>query len=484
MILGGKGGDEYEGEEREEVKVTTAQEAMIRVFERVWELEAENEIRGKVTGKLLAHTSQIGAVLGKGGNRVQTIRNYSGANIRVLPPPLCGTEEEELIQITGDILAVKKALIAVSSCLQDHPPLDKARTSLSRPIATSPLGPSPDIHTEFFPHLTSRLPPVQVKPVSYASQGTTSSKGGCRGATGRQQEVVFRLLVSNKDAGSLIGHRGTMVRALQNETGASIIFAAPTNEFGERIVTISALEKLECRHSPAQNAVVLVFVRTVEGYIQRGFLSVSSTETPISARLLVAPDIAGWLSGNGGQVITQMRNLTGAEIQILQGEKGPRGASENDVVLQITGSYKRVEDALFQVTGSIRNNILSGNELSEVIPRRNLFTHHASAFPSMRSLPQNAGAAHARDLELGRGNKLATVTNTTVEIVIAKHVFGTVHGEDGENLERIRQISGAKVEVHDPSDGETEGRVVISGTPDQTFAAQSLLQAFIQTTDC
>jgi poly(rC)-binding protein 2/3/4 len=43
------------------------------------------------------------------------------------------------------------------------------------------------------------------------------------------------------------------------------------------------------------------------------------------------------------------------------------------------------------------------------------------------------------------------------------------------------QISGANVTVYDPSAGTSGGKVVISGTPDQTFAAQSLLQAFIQT---
>jgi len=43
------------------------------------------------------------------------------------------------------------------------------------------------------------------------------------------------------------------------------------------------------------------------------------------------------------------------------------------------------------------------------------------------------------------------------------------------------QISGADVTVFDPSTGTSGGKVVISGTPDQTFAAQSLLQAFIQT---
>jgi len=40
----------------------------------------------------------------------------------------------------------------------------------------------------------------------------------------------------------------------------------------------------------------------------------------------------------------------------------------------------------------------------------------------------------------GRGNIVATVTNTTVEIIVSEHVFGSVYGEDGGNLDRIRQV--------------------------------------------
>lgn len=41
------------------------------------------------------------------------------------------------------------------------------------------------------------------------------------------------------------------------------------------------------------------------------------------------------------------------------------------------------------------------------------------------------------------------------------------------------QTSGAKVLIHDPKPGATEGVVIVYGTPEQTHAAQSLIQAFI-----
>ncbi|KAK9166676.1 hypothetical protein Scep_001867 [Stephania cephalantha] len=77
------------------------------------------------------------------------------------------------------------------------------------------------------------------------------------------------------------------------------------------------------------------------------------------------------------------------------------------------------------------------------------------------------------------GGKSAIVTNTTVEIVVPEDLIGSVYGESGCNLNRLRQISGAQVAMHDPRPGTRESIVIISGTPDQTQAAQSLLQAFI-----
>lgn len=45
----------------------------------------------------------------------------------------------------------------------------------------------------------------------------------------------------------------------------------------------------------------------------------------------------------------------------------------------------------------------------------------------------------------------------------------------------MNQISGAKVTLHEPRPGTSDRIVIISGTPDETQAAQSLLQAFIHT---
>jgi hypothetical protein len=67
---------------------------------------------------------------------------------------------------------------------------------------------------------------------------------------------------------------------------------------------------------------------------------------------------------------------------------------------------------------------------------------------------------------LGSGSQSAVVTNTTVEVVVPERVIGSIYGENGNNLTQIRHIFGAKVIIHDPRLGATEGLVVISGTPE------------------
>lgn len=97
------GGEGVGGDAEVEVEVSSAQEAVLRVLERVWELEAEKGnrvVKGEVLCKLLAHTSQIGAVVGKGGKNISTFRNNSGAKIRVCPPPHCAAKDEELVLVS------------------------------------------------------------------------------------------------------------------------------------------------------------------------------------------------------------------------------------------------------------------------------------------------------------------------------------------------------------------------------------------------
>lgn len=104
------------------------------------------------------------------------------------------------------------------------------------------------------------------------------------------------------------------------------------------------------------------------------------------------------------------------------------------------------------------------------------------------------------------GSQPAVITSTTVEVVVPRALVPSIYGEDGGCLKKIRQvciidllwlrtwmwscwcdiwpvkffqISGAKITITEPRPGATETAIIISGAPEETHAAQSLLQAFV-----
>ncbi|KAJ6989822.1 KH domain-containing protein HEN4 isoform X1 [Populus alba] len=337
--------------EDETVEVSAAQEAVVRVLERMWELDAVKD-GGDCEGYcgLLANTSQIGAVVGREGRNIKRMKRASGAHIWILPAPLCALKEDQLIQITGSsTVAVKKAVIAVTSCLQDCRPYEKDEVDLSlEAVRRRRSGSSGDPHAEFFPHLCSLLP-------TYSENIATDRD---HKKPNEQLQVQFRIICSHGAAGSIIGEGGSVVRALQNQTGASIILAPPITNSNYRLVTVSALENLESSHSPAQNALLLVFARSIEHDIERARSLGLIEEITVTATLLLPSNGVSCLIERGGRIDSEMIETTGADIQILQGDQFCYCASKNDVVLQITGESKNVQNALFQVTSKLRDALL------------------------------------------------------------------------------------------------------------------------------
>ncbi|KAJ4964556.1 hypothetical protein NE237_016405 [Protea cynaroides] len=524
-------------------EVSPAQEALIKVFDRILDVEAEIDGvfppgGGVVSCRLLAAANQIGSVMGKGGKIIANIRKDSGVKISILPTeqlPACASPNDEVIQITGDILAVKKALVAVSCRLQTCPPIDKAQSIATRPEAIH-HGSFPDPRGEFPPHGSSLLTSTSNSSYSYASRSDPLSTDDRIALDPKktQQDVSFRLLCSNDKIGGIIGKGGTIVRALQNETGASISCGASVAQSDERVITVSSMENLESSYSPAQNALLRVFTRSVDAGMEKGLESGDS----VSACLLVPSNQVGCLLGKGGTIISEMRKVTGAGIRII-GDQVPNCASESDEVVQIFGEFGNVQDGLLQVTSRLRDNLLpskmlqssvAGSYSSSAIPEISPYgrvreptsprmypsvgrSHYIDRHTSLTESMDHIGLFHSLDrppsprlwtsrtvgggsprgitdsgkgltthrggVELGSGSKSVIVTNTTVEIIVPEHVLGSVYGEKGRNLSRLRQISGAKVIVHDPRPGTSNWMVIISGTPEQTQTAQSLLQAFI-----
>ncbi|KAI4367169.1 hypothetical protein MLD38_022937 [Melastoma candidum] len=548
------------GEESDVVAVSRAQEALIRVFERVLEV-AEGEVGGEGIGsgmvscRLLAEKSKAGSVIGKGGKVIERIRKETGCRIRVLSEklPPCASSDDEVIEIEGIVLGVKKALVAISGCLQECESADKSSTrsagNRAGPISVYAL---PNSYADVRQR-NAALSAMPSSSTSYSSGVYASSDefNGVLETKPLRVEVTFRILCSNDTIGGVIGKGGSIVRALQNESGASISVAPALADCSERLITITASENPEMRQSPAQKAVILVFSRSIDVGTEKG--RNFSKGSPVVARLVVPPNHVNCLLGQGGSKIAEMRRLTGANIWVLVGNQVPKCALQNDHVVEISGEFPNVQEALYTITSRLRDNLIPGpsnvidsrivsslsaetslyGRLNDPVPigfnpstvlppflsrhaappldNDGLLCHpshsqskrpwESSCFSgqSQRSMMDSGHGLPSigSGLELGRcgpeqqeswqinsqkiGQKSAIVTNTTVEIMVPEDVIHCVLGQNGKNLAKLRQISGAKVLVHEAFPGKTERTVIISGTPDETQAAQSLLHAFILT---
>ncbi|KAJ7545093.1 hypothetical protein O6H91_09G107100 [Diphasiastrum complanatum] len=438
-----------------------AQEALFRVHARIIDDERENDLVAdedhgttSITTRLLVPSNQVGCLLGRGGKIIEQMREESGAQIRILPRdqlPVCALVSDEVVQLFGEANAVRKALRLISSRLLENTPRDRYQSS-----SNSSVGEALSKHNSFYGQ--ARSPP-----------GFNSSS--------RAESCVDRI-------GSIIGRGGSIIQNLREETGAKIKVEELISGADERVVVVSAAEHTEDNLSPAQEAVFHIQDRIKDiGPNQDGI---------VTTRLLVPSNQVGCLLGKGGVIIAEMRRSSKASIRILGREHLPKCAHELDEVVQIVGDIHVARDALVQITSRLRANLCRDKALPSV--GLGLPNGHGSSFENGNSSPDSWTLQRGRErdyssVEEGHSHHRGSggfgrftggiVTSTTVEVIIPSEAVTFILGTNGSNMAQIRQISGAKVKLYDARDGASESTVEISGTPDQTHAAQGLLQAFI-----
>ncbi|KAL0325319.1 UNVERIFIED_CONTAM: hypothetical protein Sradi_5101200 [Sesamum radiatum] len=85
----------------------------------------ENSKQSSSVVRLLVFSGQVGCLLGKAGSVIKQMSSESGAQIRILPKdklPACASSSDELVQISGRLDAIRKALQSVSQQLLEHYP--------------------------------------------------------------------------------------------------------------------------------------------------------------------------------------------------------------------------------------------------------------------------------------------------------------------------------------------------------------------------
>ncbi|KAJ6709656.1 KH DOMAIN CONTAINING RNA BINDING PROTEIN [Salix koriyanagi] len=510
--------DDNENEEEKEgvpvadsgtVKETSSmQKALLLVLEKMFEADLvtdggdeENNKPSTFILRLLVLSSQVGCLLGKGGSVIKQMSAESGAHIRISPRdrlPKCSSVSDELVEITGEIDAVRKALQSVSKQLLEKPLRDHD---------SFPANPSGTSHSSGYPHH---------RPEAYLQRHSSSGRGKPYGVGPRDRHesgfqdqmkpvpevLTFRLLCHNERVGGVIGKGGTIIKILKQETGCDIKVMEGVSDSEERVIVISGLAHPDDRISAPQDAVIRVQTRIA--------MAISNKEKAIIARLLVSSNQIGCLLGKGGAIMSEMRKSSGAYIRILGKDQIPNCASESEGVVQINGEFEVVKEALLQITTrkELSPPFHSFPNFDGMVgaPPHASFLPHDDPPPFMHNIHRPGMPPHIAERKpwgqghiesggpmgladfagpprrisgFGGVSHPAIITSTTIEVIVPRTIVPVIYGEDGACLKQIRQISDAKITINEPKPGAAETVIIISGTPEQTHAAQSLIQAFV-----
>lgn len=366
-----------------------AQEALFRVHARIVDGdggasdEDDDEPPHQVTARLLVPNIQIGCLLGKGGRIIEQMRKEIGGQIRVMPKeqlPLCASATDELVQLSGDPVLVKKALKAVSSKLYENPPRERNQGSS---LTQGPTGAGLYASSGYLSQGGSYLAPASVGPMVGFGHSLPSLGGGYGGSSygsawslnsglpvtpsaganpvrtegGTEDELTIRMLCPNGRIGGVIGKGGNVIKRMREETGAKIKVGDAGSDSDERVIQISSTEFLESFTSPGIEAALQVYTRLSDIQMEK-----DKDNNSFTARLLVPANHIGCLLGKGGNIISEMRKVTRANIRILPKEELPKCALENDELVQIMGDQSVVQDALTHVLTKLRNNLFKGRD--------------------------------------------------------------------------------------------------------------------------
>ncbi|KAG4117739.1 hypothetical protein ERO13_D12G249700v2 [Gossypium hirsutum] len=521
-----------------------AQEALLLVHERILESDSQFGFGGgggeeeeeygavargggnRVATRLVVSRMHVGSLLGKGGKIIEQMRIETKTQIRILPRdhtlPRCVSMSEEIVQVVGDVNAVKNAIAIISSRLRESQHRDRSGHFHGRMHSPERFFPDDD----YVPNINnasrrssmegsfgSRMSTMNYRGNNYSSRPSGFIEAGAAPMSDSGQplygeELVFRILCPIDKVDSVFGEPDGIVDLLQNEIGVDVKVADPMAGSDEQIITISSEEGPDDELFPAQEALLHIQTQIVD--------LVPDKDNIVTTRLLVPSTEIGCLEGRDGS-LSELKRLTGANIQILSGEELPSCVSRPNEIVQIVGEIKAARDALVEITSRLRSYLYRdfsldpppsapsitatasmGNVSPNLTPSRDGQTASPGTYqnmptpatPSSSKEVVKSGAETVKQTESERREDVPSaiaisriavplVTRSTLEVAIPDYAVPKLIAKSKTKLVQISELSGANVTLVEDRPNETQKIIQISGTMEQSERAKSLLQGFI-----
>ncbi|XP_078085139.1 poly(rC)-binding protein 3 isoform X3 [Mustelus asterias] len=328
--------------------------------------------------------------------------------------------------------------------------------------------------------------------------------------------LTIRLLMHGKEVGSIIGKKGETVKKMREESGARINISE--GNCPERIVTITGPTDAIFK---AFAMIAFKFEEDIDNSMSN---STATSKPPVTLRLVVPASQCGSLIGKGGSKIKEIRESTGAQVQVA-GDMLPNSTERAvtisgmpDAIIQcvkqicvvmLEVEYKSPPKGAtipYRPKPASAPVIFAGGQAYTIqgqyaIPHPDdaclLSTEYKAALASTlwRSPQLTQTSTQLKEpawrpeslrgkMEIKNCNEEsgtwgldANPPASTHELTIPNDLIGCIIGRQGSKINEIRQMSGAQIKIANAAEGSTERQITITGSPANISLAQYLINA-------
>ncbi|CAN9511823.1 unnamed protein product [Ophioblennius macclurei] len=301
--------------------------------------------------------------------------------------------------------------------------------------------------------------------------------------------LTIRLLMHGKEVGSIIGKKGESVKKMREESGARINISE--GNCPERIITLAGPT------TAIFKAFSMIIEKLEEDISSSMTNSTATSKPPVTLRIVVPASQCGSLIGKGGCKIKEIRESTGAQVQVA----GDMLPNSTERAITIAGTPQSIIECVKQICVVMLESPPKG----VTIPYRPkpsgspvIFAGgQAYAVQGQHAIPQPDSSSAAISPQLTKLHQLAmqqspfpiapsnqgftgidaSAQPSSHEMTIPNDLIGCIIGRQGAKINEIRQMSGAQIKIANPVDGSTDRQVTITGSPASISLAEYLINA-------
>ncbi|XP_034776664.1 poly(rC)-binding protein 3-like isoform X5 [Acipenser ruthenus] len=338
-----------------------------------------------------------------------------------------------------------------------------------------------------------------------------NTKEGKVSEGGLNVTLTIRLLMHGKEVGSIIGKKGETVKKMREESGARINISE--GSCPERIVTITGPTDAIFK---AFSMIALKFEEDINASMTN---STVTSKPPVTLRLVVPGSQCGSLIGKGGSKIKEIRETTGAQVQVAgdmlpnSTERAVTISGTPDAIIQCVKQIcvvmlesppkgatipyrpKSASAPIIFAGGQVRADTIlasAGNHTVLAQPQQaptfaiqGQYAIHPDVSQAHLTKLHQLAMQHSPFTPLGQTNPGfpgldATTSTTSHELSIPNDLIGCIIGRQGSKINEIRQMSGAQIKIANAIEGSAERQVTITGSPANISLAQYLINASLE----